>query len=98
MPAETFGREGDPVPMCWSCAHLVTHHELEVTPDNLVEAVRMCTCPREVVFPNRSHPPVAEVVRPGVLSAPRSVRVPARERQAQASIAAALTRRRAAGR
>lgn len=107
MPAETFGRDGEPLPMCWVCAHLVTDHEADVTPDNFVEVTRMCTCPRERVFPNRTHPPSAAIVvgefvhkqvEADLHAAPRSFRVPARERQAQARAAAARTRPRAADR
>lgn len=129
VPAEAIGCDGAPILLCWICAHLVTEHEVELGVDGL-GAHKMCACPRERVFPERSWSDTAPVVNEDDLRnalelarvhqqvidarialtkaeqardqklGVRTVRVPARERQAQARAAAGLTAaaRRAAGR
>lgn len=99
--AARLSPSGAPVPMCWYCAHLATDHGFEPDPRAFLAASDRCACERERVFPHRFASRLApQVTEEDTLNAieiaarqavPRSTRVPARERQAQARAAAART-------
>lgn len=42
VPTETFdGTPGEPIPMCWLCAHRVCEHG----------SLHPCDCPRDQIYP-----------------------------------------------
>jgi len=48
VPAEALGREGEPVPMCWLCAHLVVAHDVPIAG---LASARPCGCNPATIYP-----------------------------------------------